>query len=122
MRTRAWCRSIGAPPEPFGIARRVRTSCSRVTFGCAMAERRAEREARAGGWRGLRVLTIGHSTRTLDDLVELLRAAGVSVLADVRTVPRSRRSPHFDRAALGPALRARRIRYVHLPELCGLRK
>jgi 3-methyladenine DNA glycosylase/8-oxoguanine DNA glycosylase len=70
----------------------------------------------------MRVYTVGHSTRTLDELVEILRAFGVTVLVDIRTVPRSRRNPQFNRDALGRALRARRLRYVHLPELGGLRR
>jgi DNA-3-methyladenine glycosylase II len=78
--------------------------------------------ARAASWRGVRVFTIGHSTRTLDELVGALRSFGVGVLADVRTVPRSRHNPQFDRAALGPALRARKIRYAQLPRLGGLRR
>lgn len=73
-------------------------------------------------WRGTRIYTIGHSTRSFEELADALHAAGVEVLADVRTVPRSRRNPQFNSDALGPALRARRIRYVHLPELGGLRK
>jgi RNA polymerase sigma factor (sigma-70 family) len=76
----------------------------------------------AGGWSGLRVLTIGHSTRTLDELVALLRGSGVSLLADIRTIPRSRRNPWFDRDALRAALPERGLRYAHLPELGGLRR
>ena len=73
-------------------------------------------------WRGVRVFTVGHSTRTLDELVALLRAFGVLVLADIRTIPRSRRNPQFGADALGPALRARRLRYAHVAELGGLRR
>ncbi len=68
------------------------------------------------------VFTIGHSTRTLEEFVELLRANGVEVLADVRTVPASRRMPHFARGALQRALPAHGIEYVHIPGLGGLRK
>jgi DNA-3-methyladenine glycosylase II len=77
--------------------------------------------ARDDGWRGSRVYTIGHSTRTIDELVTLLRAHGVSILADIRTIPRSRHNPQFNRGELGRALRNRRIRYVHLASLGGLR-
>lgn len=69
-----------------------------------------------------RVYTVGHSTHTLAELVALLRAFEVGVLVDIRSIPRSRRNPQFNREALGPALRARRIHYVHLPELGGLRR
>ena len=75
----------------------------------------------AEDWRGLRLYTIGHSTRSLDELVALLRSAGVSILADIRTIPRSRRNPQFERDKLRAALRSRRIRYIHLPALGGLR-
>ncbi len=68
------------------------------------------------------VLTIGHSTRPLDELVELLRAHGVTRVVDVRTVPRSRHNPQFNRDTLPEALRAAGIGYVHMPGLGGLRK
>jgi uncharacterized protein (DUF488 family) len=66
--------------------------------------------------------TIGHSTRTLDELVGLLREHGVTLLADVRTSPGSRRMPHFGKAALAADLPPRGIEYVHVPELGGLRR
>jgi len=67
------------------------------------------------------VLTIGHSTRSLEDFLDLLRAHGVKRLADVRTVPRSRHNPQFNREALPESLGAAGIRYVHMPGLGGLR-
>ncbi len=72
-------------------------------------------------WKGARLYTIGHSSRTLDELVAILRSFDVTVLADIRTIPRSRHNPQFNGDALRAALRSRRIRYVHLPELGGLR-
>src|SRR5690606_23933096 len=60
-------------------------------------------------------------TRTLDELVALLRAFDVAIVADVRTVPRSRRNPQFEADALRRSLAERGLRYVHLPELGGLR-
>jgi uncharacterized protein YeaO (DUF488 family) len=89
------------------------------------SDRRSGRLARApgpGSWSGLRLHTIGHSTRSQDELISLLRTFGVSALADIRTIPRSRRNPQFDTAALRAALRPRSIRYMHLPELGGLRR
>jgi uncharacterized protein (DUF488 family) len=77
--------------------------------------------ARGRSWRSVRVFTVGHSTRTLDELVALLRAFDVSVVADIRTIPRSRKNPQFDRDALRSSLGSRRLRYVHVPELGGLR-
>src|SRR5438309_1631835 len=67
------------------------------------------------------VLTIGHSTRTLEELVQLLQAHGVTGLIDVRTVPRSRHNPQFNRDTLPAALRGAQIDYVHLSALGGLR-
>jgi uncharacterized protein (DUF488 family) len=67
------------------------------------------------------VLTVGHSTRDLEDFVQLLQAHAVERVADVRTVPRSQRNPQFNRETLPEALRAYGIEYVHLPTLGGLR-
>ena len=71
---------------------------------------------------GVKLFTIGHSTRTFDELVELLQANKVDLVADVRTAPGSRRLPHFAKAALAAELPLRGIAYVHLPELGGFRK
>src|SRR5262249_27063312 len=68
------------------------------------------------------VFTIGHSTRSLEELIALLRAHGVAQLGDVRTVPKSRRHPHFAREALERSLPAAGILYRHLPALGGLRQ
>ena len=68
------------------------------------------------------IFTIGHSTRTLDDFLALLRAHGVNQLADVRTVPKSRRHPHFAGDALAQSLPQAGIAYRHFPALGGLRK
>ena len=66
--------------------------------------------------------TIGHSTRTQEELIGLLREHEVTLLADVRTVPRSRTNPQFNRDALPASLEPAGIGYVHLPGLGGLRK
>lgn len=66
--------------------------------------------------------TIGHSTRRFDELRDLLRAHGVVQLADVRTIPSSRRHPHFSREHLEPALAAHAIAYRHFAALGGLRR
>jgi uncharacterized protein (DUF488 family) len=68
------------------------------------------------------VYTIGHSTRSLEVFVALLRAHGVVQLADVRTIPKSRRHPHFAQDALSASLPAAGIAYRHFPGLGGLRK
>ncbi len=67
------------------------------------------------------VFTIGHSTRTLETFVSLLRAHGVRHLVDVRTVPRSRHNPQYNRESLPESLRAAGIGYTHLAGLGGLR-
>ena len=66
--------------------------------------------------------TVGHSTRSLAEFAALLRAHGVRRVVDVRTVPRSRHNPQFNKDALGKALRARRIAYRHMKALGGLRR
>lgn len=73
-------------------------------------------------WNGVVVHTIGHSTRTLDELASLLRGAGVDTLADIRTVPRSRHNPQFNASTLGTALAAHGIRYAPVAALGGLRR
>jgi uncharacterized protein (DUF488 family) len=67
------------------------------------------------------VLTIGHSTRTLDTFIEMLCAHGVKHLVDVRTIPRSRHNPQFNRDTLPEALRLKGIAYSHVAALGGLR-
>ena len=67
------------------------------------------------------IYTIGHSTRTADELLAMLQAHAVTAVADVRAIPRSRRHPHFSAAALQSSLAAHRIAYHHLPGLGGLR-
>lgn len=66
--------------------------------------------------------TIGHSTRTLDELVTALRAHGISTLIDIRAFPMSRRMPHFNRESLEVELPKRSVRYVWMKELGGHRK
>jgi uncharacterized protein (DUF488 family) len=68
------------------------------------------------------IFTIGHSTRTLDEFLALLNAHKIDQLADIRTVPKSRRHPHFAGAALAQSLPAAGIEYRHFPGLGGLRK
>jgi uncharacterized protein (DUF488 family) len=69
----------------------------------------------------LTVFTIGHSTRTWKEFLELLRAHGIERVVDVRSIPRSRHNPQFNRETLSPKLRGARINYVHLRSLGGLR-
>jgi 3-methyladenine DNA glycosylase/8-oxoguanine DNA glycosylase len=71
-------------------------------------------------WKNL--YTIGHSTRSIDDFIATLQAFDISVLVDIRTIPRSRHNPQFEGAALRRALRSHGIRYTHLAALGGLRR
>jgi len=68
------------------------------------------------------VYTIGHSTRSSEDFLQLLQSHGVQQLVDVRTVPRSRHNPQFNQDTLPATLAGAGILYAHLPELGGLRK
>lgn len=65
--------------------------------------------------------TVGHSTRPVRELIELLRAHGVERVVDVRTIPRSRHNPQFTRDALTRSLHAAKIDYRHVKALGGLR-
>jgi uncharacterized protein (DUF488 family) len=69
-----------------------------------------------------RIYTIGHSTRTLEEFVALLREHGVTRLADIRRYPGSRRYPHFSGESLERALPQEGIEYLHFEELGGRRK
>ena len=68
------------------------------------------------------VFTIGHSTRPMDEFLEMLQAHRVRRLVDVRKVPRSRHNPQFNREELARSLRNRRLHYSHIPALGGLRQ
>ena len=70
----------------------------------------------------MRIWTIGHSTRTIDEFISLLKENGINLLVDVRAWPGSERYPQFNREALSESLNAHAIRYEHFPELGGRRK
>jgi uncharacterized protein (DUF488 family) len=70
----------------------------------------------------MRIWTIGHSTRSIDTFISLLKANGITVLADVRTWPGSKRYPQFNKEKLSQSLGKSGIRYEHFPELGGRRK
>jgi uncharacterized protein (DUF488 family) len=67
------------------------------------------------------VLTIGHSTRTLEDFITLLQKYDVQKVVDIRTIPRSRHNPQFNREELPNSLKTVGIGYVHMSGLGGLR-
>ena len=67
------------------------------------------------------IFTIGHSTRSIAEFVDLLRESSVSLVIDVRSVPRSRTNPQFNTDALLGDLASAQIGYEHVAELGGLR-
>jgi uncharacterized protein (DUF488 family) len=72
--------------------------------------------------RNVTVYTVGHSTRPIEAFLEILRAFSMELLADVRTVPQSRRNPQFAQANLRASLEGAGIEYRHMKSLGGLRR
>ena len=70
----------------------------------------------------LPVFTIGHSTRTIPEFVELLRAGSVQLVVDVRRVPRSRTNPHYNADVIAEEFAPYQIEYTRIAALGGLRK
>lgn len=68
------------------------------------------------------IYTIGHSTRSMQEFLELLDAFSVKVLVDVRNYPGSKRYPHFNKEELEHTLKKHHIQYVHIKSLGGRRK
>jgi uncharacterized protein (DUF488 family) len=68
------------------------------------------------------IFTIGHSTRSVDDIVAMLREHGVTTLVDIRTIPRSGFNPQFNKDPLAADLGRSGIEYVYMGKLGGLRK
>src|SRR6185295_11962972 len=102
-------RAPGGSDHRAGRARR-RTPADRRAAPARLPARRV-----SGG--GGPLLTIGHSNRPIDELLDLLGAHGVEEIADVRRFPRSRRYPHFNETPLAASLAAAGIGYRHWPEL-----
>ena len=68
------------------------------------------------------IYTIGHSTRTEEEFIAILRSFKIELLADIRSYPGSRKYPHFNKEHLQTVLPANEIIYRHFPELGGRRK
>jgi uncharacterized protein (DUF488 family) len=83
--------------------------------------KRVPAESPVSAWPDGTVFTVGHSTRTFEQFVALLRAFDVQVLADIRTVPRSRHNPQFNADGLAATLPVAGFTYVPMPALGGLR-
>jgi uncharacterized protein DUF488 len=88
----------GGMDAPKAISRRARTKGKRIS----------------GPEPPIIVLTIGHSTRAIEEFICLLHAHGVSGVTDVRTVPRSRHNPQFNADSLPGSLKKAGLGYVHL--------
>jgi uncharacterized protein (DUF488 family) len=67
------------------------------------------------------VYTIGHSTRTIEDFLSILKTYGIKEVVDIRTIPRSRHNPQFNKDILPGSLKSSNIKYVHMAGLGGLR-
>lgn len=67
------------------------------------------------------ILTIGHSTRSIEDFINVLKSFNVELIADVRSFPGSKRFPHFNKESLFLLLKEHSIEYIHIPELGGRR-
>ena len=70
----------------------------------------------------LKLWTIGHSTRSIDEFIEALKSFEIQALADVRSFPGSRRYPQFNKENLRASLAEAGIGYIHLPDLGGRRR
>lgn len=68
------------------------------------------------------VYTIGHSTRSLEEFIDILNSFKINLVVDVRTVPHSKHNPKFNRNSLSETLKTKGIKYILLPELGGLRR
>ena len=68
------------------------------------------------------IYTIGHSTRPIGEFIALLRQHGVRAVADIRTIPKSRRNPQYHRDALAASLEEAGIVYCAIPALGGRRR
>jgi hypothetical protein len=89
-------RSVKAAAKPAAPAKKNPAAVTRAVAPEIVADK-------------LTVLTIGHSTRTIEEFVSILLAHGVQLLVDVRTIPRSRRVPQFNSDALAASLREKGI-------------
>jgi len=69
----------------------------------------------------LTIYTIGHSTRTLNEFLDLLNVYSITLLVDVRTIPRSKHNPQFNKETLPVTLKSYGVKYIHMPEIGGLR-
>ena len=67
------------------------------------------------------IWTIGHSTHPVEDFIAMLKAFDIQILADIRTIPKSRYNPQFGQAELSASLKTAGIKYIYMKNLGGLR-
>lgn len=101
------------PTADFGATRLVTSLSDEIAPGADCPEH---------AWAGAIIYTIGHSTRSQADFIDLLQRYGIVTLVDVRTIPRSRHNPQFTKEELAAALSKVGIAYAHLFQLGGLRR
>jgi len=70
----------------------------------------------------MKIFTLGHSTRSLEEFLEILKSFKIELVIDVRRFPSSKKFPHFNKENLEKELRKEKIEYLHFPELGGYRK
>jgi uncharacterized protein (DUF488 family) len=80
-----------------------------------------QQAANEESYMSLTIFTIGHSTRSFDEFLAIIKTFHIEMVADVRTIPRSRHNPQFNRESLKAGLEAHEIGYVHMEGLGGLR-
>ncbi|MGI0073892.1 MAG: DUF488 family protein [Nitrosotalea sp.] len=67
------------------------------------------------------IFVVGHSTRTIESFIDLLKAHSINYLVDIRTIPKSRHNPQFNEDELKKKLKENKISYLHMKGLGGLR-
>jgi len=71
--------------------------------------------------QNLAIYTVGHSTRSIEEFIEILKTYNITLLTDIRAVPQSRHNPQFNKEKLSSILKTCSIKYLHLPDIGGLR-
>ena len=104
-------------PLPHGAPSSVKIfdkyKTSRSLTSCPMNDRRQNH---------ISIYTIGHSNRSWEDFIALLGKFAIRTVADIRSMPGSKKFPHFDRENMEQALLDGGFKYVWLPKLGGLRR
>ena len=70
----------------------------------------------------VKIYTLGHSTRSLEEFLSIVKSFGIELIIDVRRFPSSKKFPHFNKESLEEELKKVKVKYVHFPQLGGYRK